>query len=208
RGYFFNDHATAARSIVVTEVWRQYRASDAYDADAAAGILSYVQKLMSMLADERLYEYRSNHGIMQNLSLLHLSIAFPSLKPSLSSWTVGRTRLLSQLEYYINKEGVILEHSPGYHHNGLRRLAAAWRYFGLKGEPVPEDFFVRYQKALKFQRALYRPDRTLPPVGDTGDYTYTPIDVAMFDEDLVATSIRDAPPTSAGPDAVTAAPGA
>ena len=208
RGYFFNDHATAARSIVVAEIWRQYRNSDVYEENTAADVVRYVHKLMGMLADDRLYEYRSNHGIMQNLSLLHLSIAFPLLQPSRSSWQVGKSRLLSQLEYYISKEGVILEHSPGYHHNGLRRLAAAWRYLGLKGEPVPQDFVVRYQKALEFQKALYRPDLTLPPVGDTGDYTYSPISIAAFNEESVATSIRVAPPAATGPEAVSAAPGA
>jgi hypothetical protein len=208
RGYFFNDHATAARSIVVAEIWRQYRNSDAYEQETAADVVRYVQKLMGMLADDRLYEYRSNHGIMQNLSILHLSIAFPLLQPSRHNWQVGKNRLLSQLEYYINEEGVILEHSPGYHHNGLRRLAAAWRYLGLNGDPVPQDFVVRYQKALEFQNALYRPDRTLPPVGDTGDYTYSPIRTASFNDDFVATGIHAPPQAAAAPEPVAAAPGA
>ena len=208
RGYFFNDHATAARSIVVTEIWRQYRNSEAYEQSTAADVVRYAQKLMGMLADDRLYEYRSNHGIMQNLSLLHLSLAFPSLQPSRSSWQVGKNRLLSQLEYYINTEGVILEHSPGYHHNGLRRLAAAWRYLGLNGDPVPQDFVGRYQKALAFHKALYRPDGTLPPVGDTGDYTYSRIGIASLDDDSIATGIQVPPQADVRPEAVTAAPGA
>jgi hypothetical protein len=208
-GLVFNDHATAARALVVTEIWRLYRNSSIYDAGDASDLLHYAQKLTQLLSYPKLYEYRTNHGIMQNLSLLHLAIAFPLLETSDTGRQVGKSRLLSQLEYYVNKEGVILEHSPGYHHNGLRRLAAAWRYFGLKGDPVPLDFVNRYSKSLEMRTAFLRPDGTLPPIGDTGDYKYAPIQVAHFDNSsVVSAKLRDDPQVGVAPDAVTAAPGA
>lgn len=205
----FNDHATAARAIVVTEIWRLYRNSEIYDAFEASYLLQYVQKLSHLLMYPALYEYRTNHGIMQNLSLLHLAIAFPLLQTSESSWEVGKSRLLSQLEYYINEEGVILEHSPGYHQNGLRRLAAAWRYLGLMGDAVPQDLASRYRKGLDFQAALRRPDRTLPLIGDTDDHAYSPIQVASFDgSSVVSTELRHEPSGTEIPNKTTAAPGA
>jgi hypothetical protein len=208
RGYFFNDHALAARSIVVTEVWRLYRQSKAYHLRQATALLGYVQKLSRLLLEDRLFQYRSNHGIMQSLSLLHLGIAFPVLDVSESSIRVGKRRLMSQLEYYVNSEGVILEHSPGYHRNGLGRLAAVARYFGLLGEPVSDDFATRYRKALDFLAALRRPDGTLPPIGDTDDRPLSAIQVVSLDHHVALEPLRDQPAELPAPPATTAAPGA
>ncbi len=182
KGLVFNDHATAARAIVVTEVWRLYRQSELYQPDRALALLRYVQKLMRLLREDRLYEYRTNHGLMQTLSLLHLSTAFPLLSESEPYARVGVDRLLTQLDYFISAEGVILENSPGYHRLFLQGLASAWRYLGLRGVPVPAEFRRRYRKAIEFDRAMRRPDDTLPPIGDTGDAAYSPSPLATFDE--------------------------
>lgn len=209
-GLVFNDHATAARAIVVTEVWRHYRKSESFEESRAVELLTYVQKISNLLRYQGLYEYRTNHGIMQSLSLLHLAIAFPLLDKTDENFQVGKRRLLAQLEYYVNEEGVILEHSPGYHQNGLRRLAAAWRYLGLKGDPVPDGYVKRYRKALDFLAALRRPDRTLPPIGDTDNRPYSSVQIATFANNLASEPLRD---ESAGipmpaPAPLTAAPGA
>jgi hypothetical protein len=208
RGYFFNDHALAARSIVVTETWRLYRNSSAYRTDVATGLLGYVQKLSRLLLEDKLYEYRTNHGIMQSLSLLHLGIAFPLLEVSKENVRVAKERLTSQLNYYVNNEGVILEHSPGYHRNGIRRLAAAARYFSLTDEPVSDDFVGRYHKAVDFLTDLRRPDGTLPPIGDTDDRPLSTIQAVAFDHHAALEQVTDDPAEMRAPSAVTTAPGA
>ena len=182
KGYVFNDHATATRAVVVTEVWRLYRQSDLYQPDRALKLLQYVPTLMRLLRDDRLYEYRSNHGLMQSFSLLHLAIAFPLLADAESNAQFGVDRLLAQLEYFISAEGVILENSPGYHHLFLKGLSAAWRYMGLRDVPIPEEFVHRYQKAIAFDAAMLRPDDTLPPIGDTSDQPHAPVPLAAFDD--------------------------
>lgn len=209
RGLVFNDHATAARAIIVTELWKHYRDSALFDASEATELLLYVKKLSRLLLYEPLYEYRSNHGIMQSLSLLHLGLAFPLLDTAGPSVETGHDRLLSQLDYYLNREGVVLEHSPAYHHNGLLRLAAAWRYLGLLGEPVPQRFVESYRKALEFRRALLRPDLTLPPIGDTGNHAFSSLHVAVFGPGSIASApLREEPPFLPAPERLTAAPGA
>ncbi|MGH8195778.1 MAG: heparinase II/III family protein [Woeseiaceae bacterium] len=208
RGFFFNDHALAARSIVVTEIWRLYRDSRIYQAESAVALLRYVQRLSELLLIERLYEYRSNHGVMQSLSLLHLAIAFPALEVADENRRVGTDRLLSQFEYYVNDEGVILEHSPGYHLNGMGRLAAAARYLGILHEPVPDGFIDRYREALQFLAALRRPDLTVPPIGDTEDSPYSYVQVATFNDHSVVDPLHDEAANLAAPPTVTVAPGA
>jgi hypothetical protein len=117
---------------------------------------------------------------MQSLSLLHLSLAFPALESTNDYTSLAVDRLISQIPYFLNAEGVILEHSASYHHNGLRRLAAAWRYFDLLSEPVPEELALRYAKSLNFNVQLLRPDLTLPPIGDTGTRSYGLYPIAKF----------------------------
>ena len=183
-GLVFNDHATSARAIVMTELWRQYRNNDMFRVDEAREFLDYARRTSQLLRDDRLYEYRSNHGIMQNLSLLHLAIAFPLLDDAEKNAEKGTERLLHQLNYFVNGEGVVLEHSPAYHYYGLRMLGAAWRLMGLLGKAVPRELADRYTLALIFSTSLFRPDKTLPPIGDTDDAPYAPFDIARFDEKL------------------------
>ena len=200
RGYVFNDHATAARAIIVTEVWRLYRGSPSYEDTVANELLRYVQRLRQLLSKPELFESRTNHGFMQSLSLLHLSIAFPALEGTNDYTSLAVDRLVSQLPYHVNSEGVILEHSAGYHHNGLRRLAAAWRYLGILNLPVPDELALRYEKSLDINVQLLRPDTTLPLIGDTRTREYGLYLVAKPEQDsrivsrLVTVDLAEAKP--------------
>jgi hypothetical protein len=182
RGLVFNDHATAARAIILTEVWRAYRNSSIYERIVAAKLVAYVGNLRQLLSKPKLFEFRTNHGFMQALSLLHLSLAFPGLEGTEDYTSLAMDRLLMKLPYHLSTEGLILEHSAGYHLNGLYRLAAMWRYFGLFDRPVPEDLADRYAKSLKIATQLLRPDKTLPPIGDTRTRLYDSHVVASLDE--------------------------
>jgi hypothetical protein len=183
RGYVFNDHATAARAIVLTEVWRLYRDSPVYREDSAIDLVQYADRLRHLLSKPKFFEFRTNHGLMQSLSLLHLSIAFPELENTDRYTSLATKRLLSQVSYYLSAEGVILEHSAGYHHNGLRRLAAAWRYLGMLNVPVPDDLARRYERALDINVQLLRPDKTLPLFGDTGTNIHDSYPVAFLEHE-------------------------
>ena len=191
RGYVFNHHATAARAIIVTEVWRLYRGSPSYEDTVANELLRYVQRLRQLLSKPELFEFKTNHGIMQSLSLLHLSLAFPALEGTNDYTSLAIDRLISQLPYSLSAEGVILEHSAGYHLNGLHRLAAVWRYLGILNEPVPDELADRYAKSLKLAVQLLRPDRTLPPIGDTRTRQYGQYLVAnLADEPRIARHLK------------------
>jgi hypothetical protein len=190
RGLVFNDHATAARAIVVSEVWRLYRGGPSYEDATANELLHYVRRIRQLLSKPELFEYRTNHGFMQSLSLLHLSLAFPVLEYTDGYASLAVDRLFSQLPYHLSTEGVILEHSAGYHLNGLHRLAAVWRYLGLLNQPVPDELVNRYEKSLEVAIQLLRPDRTLPPIGDTRTRQYGQYPVASFaDEPRIARHI-------------------
>jgi hypothetical protein len=104
---------------------------------------------------------------MQNLALLHLSVAFPGL-PGVDSYKrLAFERLGHQLAFYVSDEGVVLEHSPGYHRVGLEFLGKAMRYSTLLGMEPPRAWQEKYRLAKRFYAQVRLPDGSLPLFGDT-----------------------------------------
>ena len=109
----------------------------------------------------------SNHGVMQNLGLLQLSLAFPSLPEAALYRQTALERLDQQMAFFIDARGVIRENSAGYQAYGLEMLGMTFRSMTLLGDPVPEMWAQRYTAGLRFLDSLRRPDGTLPANGDT-----------------------------------------
>jgi hypothetical protein len=166
-GHLWNDHAIAHRIGVLTDFWRLYRRHPSYQPAVAKALLEQVDRSAKLLAKERLFTFNTNHGVMQNLALLHVSIAFPMLPDAQHYRELGLARLRDQLPFYIDQEGVVLEHSPEYQAWGLQSMAMACRYLSLLHVPIPEDWRRKYERAEGVVAALRRPDGTLPTFGDT-----------------------------------------
>jgi hypothetical protein len=104
---------------------------------------------------------------MQNLALLHFCLAFPTVPDVERYKNVAIERLVDQLGFYINDEGVTLEHSPGYHKVGLEFLSKAMRYLTLLGITPPATWVEKHRKAQDVYAQLRLPDGRLPLFGDT-----------------------------------------
>ena len=79
KGELWNDHAIAARILVLANFWRVYRHSSNYRPEVARAVLQMVARSEQLLAKPGHFTYATNHGVMQNLALWHASLAFPSL---------------------------------------------------------------------------------------------------------------------------------
>lgn len=167
RGHLWNDHAIAARIGVLTDFWRLYRHHPSYQPAVAKALLEQVDRSAKLLAKEGLFTFNTNHGVMQNLGLLHVSVAFPMLPDAQHYRELGLARLRDQIPFYIDPEGVVLEHSPEYQAWGLQSMAMACRYLTLLGVAIPEDWRRKHERAERVLAALRRPDGTLPTFGDT-----------------------------------------
>ena len=166
-GLLWNDHAIAARAGVVVRFWASYRTHAIYSPEDAAEVLQHAARSAALLAKPSHFTAWSNHGVMQNIALLQLAAAFPGLVdgPSLSQLALDRLAL--QWRYYISDEGVVLEHSAGYHREGASLLALALQLFELNQRAVPAGWRESLSKAQNFLAQLTRPDGTLPAYGDT-----------------------------------------
>lgn len=167
RGMLWNDHAVARRVRVLAHFWRHYRRHRSYDSGSAKTILDFVGRNSAMLAKPAHFTVSTNHGIMQNLALWHAVLAFPTLPMMQEYKALAFDRLEAQIEFYINDEGVILEHSAGYHLFGLRLLRSAFEYLDLLEYEIPRPWVAKYEEALEFAVQMRRPDGTLPMFGDT-----------------------------------------
>ena len=167
RTYLLEDHAMAGRVMVLTRFWRVYRHSAIYQRDVARRILLMLARTEVLLAKPELFTYATNHGIMQNLALLHASVAFPSLPHTRYYQRLAVERLSEQIPFYIDDEGVVLEHSPGYQRFGVELLSMAFRYLQLAQQQVPPEWVEKYGRAQKVYASFRRPDGSLPMLGDT-----------------------------------------
>lgn len=165
--FLWNDHAIAARVSVLIRLWRTLR-DDAETTHAQrTELISFVQRSGELLAKKSQFTVRTNHGVMQNLALLQVSAAFPDLSKAAEWRSLAMERLELQLRFYVSDEGVVLEHSAGYHAFGHHLLAATLQLARLNRlEPSPR-LLNAYAGTTNFLQLLKRPDGSLPLVGNT-----------------------------------------
>lgn len=167
KGLLWNDHATAARVRVLGEFWRLYRTRPDFDPRIGARVLQQAARYGSVLSDPAQFTFATNHGVMQNLGLLHLALVFPTLPESDRFRRLAGGRLDAQMVFYMDQDGIIRENSAGYQSFGLDLLAMTFRAMTLLGDSVPPAWRDRYHRGLGFLGQLRRPDGTLPATGDT-----------------------------------------
>jgi hypothetical protein len=168
KGLLWNDHAVAERILALAEFWALYRHHPSFEMSGAKEIFIFAARSGRFLADPAHFTGSTNHGLMQNLALWHLCLAFPSIPETSRYRELALERLREQMVFYINEEGFVLEHSAGYHKDGVQFITMAFRYMSLLGITIPSEWQQTYEKAKVVYAELRRPDGSLPMFGDTG----------------------------------------
>lgn len=169
KGLLWNDHAVAERVLALADFWALYRHHPSFEMSAAKEILAFTARTGHFLADPNHFTATTNHGLMQNLALWHLCLAFPSIQETSGYRELALERLREQMVFYMNEEGFVLEHSAEYHKDGVQFIGMAFRYMSLLGITIPNDWKQKYDKAQIVYAELRRPDGSLPMFGDTGN---------------------------------------
>lgn len=172
RGFLWNDHAVAARVRVLADFWDVYRHRGDYQPEVARAIWNSAARTGAFLAQPDRFTFSTNHGVMQNLALWQLCLAFPGVPRCEEYKETGLNRLKDQMKFYIASDGVVLEHSPGYHEFGLFRLGLALRLATLLNLEVPLEWRQKYEAAKLFYAEIRRPNGSFPKVGDTEEPEY------------------------------------
>ena len=166
-GALWDDHATAERVFVLVDLLQRYLRQEKRDPELIAPVVSQLRRAGEMLSKRGAFNYATNHGVMQNVALLHLATALPWLPEADRFRTLALDRLTRQMRFYISDEGVVLEGSPAYHAFGLRLLGYALRYATIGSLPVPKEWQSKFERGTQFAAILARPDGSLPRIGDT-----------------------------------------
>lgn len=167
QGFLWNDHAIAARIPVLAKFWRLYRDHASFNVSSADKVLQMVVRSGQLLTKSGHFTFSTNHGVIQNLALWNICLAFPGLPGVAEFKQIALSRLHDQMGFYINDEGVVLEHSAEYHSHGVQLLGMALRYMTLLDIPIPPGWIDKYKKSKEFYAAIRRPDGSLPMYGDT-----------------------------------------
>lgn len=166
-GFIWNDHALASRMFVLARFWSHYRHHPAFSEKGARLLLQAADRCARLMAKPESFTFATNHGVMQNLGLLHAAAAFPGLERAADYAGIGAHRLEEQMTFYLSGTGVVMEHSVGYHEFGMPLVAMGLRYYALLGRPVPGAWYGKYAGMRRFYGLIRRPDGTLPMYGDT-----------------------------------------
>lgn len=165
--FLWNDHAIAARVSVLIRLWRILRDDAETTLPQRTELVALVQRSGELLSKPNLFTVRTNHGVMQNLALLQISAAFPNLAKAPVWRNLAVARLEMQLLFYVSDEGVVLEHSAGYHLFGHDLLAYALKLVRLNRLEPSQRLVQSNAATTHFKRLLLRPDGSLPLVGNT-----------------------------------------
>lgn len=194
-GMMWNDHAIGARIPVLVKFWADYRMHPEFDPRIGRMVLDLVARSAHLLAKPSFYAWRTGHGILADVALLQIAVAFPELPGIAEIRSVAAGRFSNHLNYWINEEGVTLLHSAGYHSPQL--FGFALRLYTLNGVKIPEEWWRRYAKAVDFDTLLRRPDGTLPMYGDTSSMPrLAPRLTARRDSDGAAEPLKAQTPPS------------
>lgn len=166
-GFLWNDHAIAGRVSVLIKLWRLYRKHPDYDPASGRRLIEHILRCRNLLAKDSQFTFNTNHGVMQNISLLQIAAAFPGLPDEQHFRRLAQDRLDRQLRFYVSPEGVVLEHSAEYHALGIELIGMATSLLPILNEPVPPQWRLRHRQAQEFLDLIRLPDDTLPMFGNT-----------------------------------------
>lgn len=165
--FLWNDHALAARAGVLALAWKHARTNSEVPESTKLAIVRQAARTGALLANDAHFTIRTNHGVMQNLALLQLGTAFPSLPESMNWVQRAKERLDLQLAHYVSAEGMVLEHSATYQQVGAELLARFVDILALRGEQPSPSLRSALNGSVRVVQELFRPDGSLPLLGNT-----------------------------------------
>jgi len=133
KGSLWGDHAISERVFTLVDFWATYRHHPSYKDEVAEVLFVFAARSGHFLSDPAFFLLLSNHGIMQNLALWQLSLGFPSIPEARRYSQLAFERMRKLMDFYVNEEGFVLEHSAGYQKTGVQFMSMAFRYMSLLG---------------------------------------------------------------------------
>ncbi len=144
-----------------------FRESAAFDRDAWADFLSAVCDHANFLVTHYTnHEKSSNWLTMETSALLQCALMFPELKDARQWFRCGYQRVMHELRYSFDNDGVHMERTTIYHMVAAIAYMQACRLCELNGVPVAPYAWDTLTRACEFIMRQIKPDFSNPMIGD------------------------------------------
>lgn len=127
------------------------------------GLYELLARHGAWLRDGRNYHSAHNHGMMENLALLHLGYVLH--RPE---WvTCAKKRLVAYWETAFDREYVHRENSPAYADMVIDLFQRAGRYLAARGDSLGQRLLADMAYPQEFMGWVVKPDGNMAQIGDT-----------------------------------------
>lgn len=130
-------------------------------------MLKSLKEHVEFLSSDTNYHFGHNHGLAQDIGLYVCGI-YLSFLPESTQWrAIALSRFLNGINNQYSKEGIHLEHSPGYHFIVLKWILKMEALVLHAKDPAAENLEVIKNKILSVSPWLTTPDGLLLQIGDS-----------------------------------------
>ncbi|QTN00776.1 hypothetical protein ERJ70_16710 [Sediminibacillus dalangtanensis] len=162
----WHDEGTAKRLIT----WLNYfdSAKSTLNKEQLKFLFSHMIEHADILLTDDFHTTNTNHGMFQDEALIAFGDYFDSFSKSSLYSLIGKKRLQDYFDFIVSREGVHLEHSPGYHQIVANSVKGYKDFFHANGDDTQYHYYKNlYDKMADYYAWIIKPDGTLPLIGDT-----------------------------------------
>ncbi|WP_202616107.1 alginate lyase family protein, partial [Sediminibacillus terrae] len=121
-----------------------------------------------LLVSDAFHTTHTNHGMFQDEALIAFGDYFNEFSKEQLYSVVGKTRLKDYFNHIVSREGVHLEHSPGYHLTIAKSVKRYRDFFSALNDLNQYEYYDKlYNRMANYYVWVIKPDGTLPLIGDT-----------------------------------------
>lgn len=144
-----------------------FRDSPSLDREAWGVYLSGICDHADFLVTHYSNHNRSSNWLtMESGALLQCGILFPEMKAAPDWFRHGYQRVMHELRYSFDNDGVHMERTPIYHMVAAMVYLQCWRLCRLNNIEVPPYGLPAFERAAEFIMRMVKPDFSTPMIGD------------------------------------------
>ena len=144
-----------------------FRKSPSFDDDLWSVFLSSVHDHATFLLGHYTNHTRSSNWLtMECGALLQMGIMFPEMKDAKIWREEGYRRVMYEILYSFDEDGVHMERTPIYHMVASLSFLQAVQMLRLNGYTVPSYAMAKLEKTAEFLLDIMKPDFSTPMIGD------------------------------------------
>lgn len=166
------DAGTSCGAIVMCRLWSYYKDSPIYSEEEGVKLVRGILLHGYILAQDSFYRALSNHGLIQDISLLMVAKSFPNFRDSWLWERLSLDRLEKDVLATVSEDGGHLEHSVGYHLDITELLLKFKKFARDNNIKLPAKLLDRIDKMDDVSFAFIKPNKTLATIGDTDELLF------------------------------------